>query len=99
MRDIPYIPHTGGNTRKGSKKKDGNRLKLGNMAVAVNSFDSWLSEKLQALNTDEGVFGSYIKGILEGDESEDEKTEALEGILSGITVRTTWIVRLGTYTE
>ncbi|XP_043474888.1 coiled-coil domain-containing protein 43 [Leptopilina heterotoma] len=55
------------------------------MAVAVNSFDSWLSEKLQALNTDEGVFGSYIKGILEGDETEDEKTEALEGILAGIT--------------
>lgn len=51
----------------------------------MNSFDSWLSEKLQALNTDEGVFGSYIKGILEGDETEDEKMEALEGILAGIT--------------
>ncbi|KAK1119865.1 hypothetical protein K0M31_012942 [Melipona bicolor] len=55
------------------------------MAVAMNSFDSWLNKKLQALNTDEGVFGSYIKGILEGDETEDEKTEALEGILAGIT--------------
>ncbi|XP_076634648.1 coiled-coil domain-containing protein 43 [Colletes latitarsis] len=55
------------------------------MALAINSFDSWLSTKLQALNTDEGVFGSYIKGVLEGDESEDEKTEALEGILAGIT--------------
>ncbi|XP_017880233.1 coiled-coil domain-containing protein 43 [Ceratina calcarata] len=55
------------------------------MAVATNSFDSWLSKKLQSLNTDEGVFGSYIKGILEGDETEDEKTEALEGILAGIT--------------
>lgn len=64
------------------------------MAVAMNSFDSWLSKKLQALNTDEGVFGSYIKGILEGDETEDEKTEALEGILAGITVRSTRIVRL-----
>ncbi|XP_046819600.1 coiled-coil domain-containing protein 43 [Vespa crabro] len=55
------------------------------MAVATNSFDSWLSKKLQALNTDEGVFGSYIKGILEGDETEDEKVEALESILAGIT--------------
>lgn len=64
------------------------------MAVATNSFDSWLSKKLQALNTDEGVFASYIKGILEGDETEDEKTEALESILSGITVRSTRIVRL-----
>ncbi|XP_043271123.1 coiled-coil domain-containing protein 43 [Venturia canescens] len=55
------------------------------MAVVKNSFDSWLTKKLQALNTDEGVFGSYIKGILEGDESNDEKTEALESILAGIT--------------
>ncbi|XP_032685374.1 coiled-coil domain-containing protein 43 [Odontomachus brunneus] len=55
------------------------------MAVAASSFDAWLSEKLQALNTDESVFGTYIKGILEGDESEDEKTEALESILAGIT--------------
>ncbi|XP_015588170.1 coiled-coil domain-containing protein 43 [Cephus cinctus] len=55
------------------------------MAAATNSFDSWLSTKLQALNTDEGVFGSYIKGILEGDETEDEKTEALEDLLTGIT--------------
>jgi len=57
------------------------------MAVAANSFDAWLNKKLQALNTDEGVFGTYIRGILEGDETEDEKTEALESILAGITVR------------
>ncbi|XP_012273920.1 coiled-coil domain-containing protein 43 [Orussus abietinus] len=55
------------------------------MAAATSAFDSWLNTKLRALKTDEGVFGSYIKGILEGDESEDEKTEALEGILAGIT--------------
>ncbi|XP_043496239.1 coiled-coil domain-containing protein 43 [Polistes fuscatus] len=59
--------------------------KTPNMAVATNSFDTWLSTKLQELNTDEGVFGSYIKGILEGDETEDEKIEALESILAGIT--------------
>jgi hypothetical protein len=56
------------------------------MAVAANSFDAWLIRKLQALNTDEGVYGSYIRSILEGDEPEDEKTEALESILAGITV-------------
>ncbi|XP_043800752.1 coiled-coil domain-containing protein 43 [Apis laboriosa] len=55
------------------------------MAVATNSFDDWLNKKLQALKTDEGIFGSYIKGILQGDETEDEKIEALEGILTGIT--------------
>lgn len=57
------------------------------MAVSLNPFDSWLSSKLESLNTDEGVFGSYIRGILEGDETEDEKTEALESILAGIMVR------------
>lgn len=56
------------------------------MAVAASSFDAWLSEKLRALNTDESVFGTYIKGILEGDETEDEKIEALESIIAGITV-------------
>lgn len=59
--------------------------KTPNMAVATSSFVSWLSKKLEALNTDEGVFASYIIGILEGDETEDEKTEALESILAGIT--------------
>ncbi|XP_046737506.1 coiled-coil domain-containing protein 43 [Diprion similis] len=55
------------------------------MAAATDSFDTWLSKKLQALNTDEGVFGSYIRGILEGDETDTEKSEALEGILMGVT--------------
>ncbi|XP_014213580.1 coiled-coil domain-containing protein 43 isoform X1 [Copidosoma floridanum] len=53
--------------------------------IMTPSFDSWLSIKLQDLKTDEGVFGSYIKGILEGDETEDEKTEALEATIAGIT--------------
>lgn len=55
------------------------------MAAGGEDFDSWLSLKLLALNIDEGVFGSYIKGILDGDESLEDKTEALEGILSEIT--------------
>lgn len=57
-----------------------------NMAAGGDDFDSWLSLKLLNLNTDEGVFGSYIKGILDGDESLEDKTEALEEILSEITV-------------
>uniref|UniRef100_A0A0A9WLH8 Coiled-coil domain-containing protein 43 n=3 Tax=Lygus hesperus TaxID=30085 RepID=A0A0A9WLH8_LYGHE len=56
------------------------------MATSLeSSFDSWLTLKLRSLNTDEGVFGSYITGILTGDESLEEKTEALEGIISEIT--------------
>lgn len=50
------------------------------------AFNKWLNNKLKSLNTDESVFGSYILGILEGDETKDEKREALEGILSAIIV-------------
>jgi hypothetical protein len=56
------------------------------MAAGGDDFELWLSLKLRALNTDEGVFGTYIKGILEGEETLEDKTEALEGILSEITV-------------
>ncbi|XP_008559040.1 coiled-coil domain-containing protein 43 [Microplitis demolitor] len=52
--------------------------------AGIDNFDSWLSKKLESLNTDVGVFGGYIKGILESDESDCEKSEALEGIISGI---------------
>lgn len=54
--------------------------------AAGDEFDSWLIEKLRALNTDETVFSSYIKGILEGDETDEEKNESLGDILSEITV-------------
>ncbi|XP_017006256.2 coiled-coil domain-containing protein 43 [Drosophila takahashii] len=49
---------------------------------ASEEFQGWLNDELRKLNTDENVFGSYIVGILEGDETNEEKTEALEGILS-----------------
>lgn len=49
-------------------------------------FVKWLSEKLRNLNVDESVFGSYITGILEGDETSEEKVEALEGILGAMIV-------------
>lgn len=52
------------------------------MASAVVDFPQWLNEKLQELNTDETVFGSYIKGILDSDETAEEKAEAIQGILS-----------------
>ncbi|EFA03808.1 coiled-coil domain-containing protein 43 [Tribolium castaneum] len=54
------------------------------MATAMEDFSSWLSRTLEELNTDESVFGSYIQGILDSDESCEEKSEALQGILSEI---------------
>ena len=51
-------------------------------------FEDWLSKRLKAINIDDEVFGSYIYGIVEDDSTDDDKTEALMGILSGITVST-----------
>ncbi|KAF7283448.1 coiled-coil domain-containing protein 43 [Rhynchophorus ferrugineus] len=48
------------------------------------SFSNWLDGKLQELNTDETVFGAYIRGILDSDETSEEKSEALQGILAEI---------------
>ncbi|XP_014677652.1 PREDICTED: coiled-coil domain-containing protein 43-like [Priapulus caudatus] len=51
------------------------------MAAPTESFDNWLSNKLVTLEIDADVFHSYIVGILEGDESAEEKNEALQGII------------------
>ncbi|KAI4464666.1 coiled-coil domain-containing protein 43 [Holotrichia oblita] len=59
-------------------------MRLSEMAAAVDNFVDWLGNKLKDLNTDENIFGSYITGILDSDETEEEKNEALQGILSEI---------------
>lgn len=51
------------------------------MAASKIVFEEWLRTKLQDLNTDHEVFGGYITGILDSDDSNEEKLEALEGIL------------------
>lgn len=52
-------------------------------AFKMSEFEAWLGDQLRQINTDESVFGQYIIGILEGDEeTQEEKVEALEGILS-----------------
>ncbi|KAL4712939.1 hypothetical protein ACJJTC_012009 [Scirpophaga incertulas] len=56
-------------------------------AAAASDFEPWLSNKLKSLKTDEGVFGSYISGILDSADSIDDKKDALEGILSEIVDR------------
>ncbi|KAA0188604.1 hypothetical protein HAZT_HAZT000830 [Hyalella azteca] len=48
-------------------------------------FDIYLKETLINLKTDDEIFSPYIKGILEGDESPEDKNEALQGIISEIT--------------
>lgn len=60
----------------------------------MSEFEAWLGDQLRQINTDESVFGQYIIGILEGDEeTQEEKVEALEGILSdtGVSWRSIYV--------
>lgn len=57
------------------------------MATSISmNFDRWLSEQLEKLEADVEVFSPYIKGILDTDETIQEKKESLEEVLSSITV-------------
>lgn len=49
-------------------------------------FDKYLRQKLQQIKVDETVFADYIRGILEEDQENEEKLEALTEILSGVMV-------------
>lgn len=49
-------------------------------------FEKWLNGKLVELRTDESVFGPYIHGILEGEETEEEQIEALEELLASAII-------------
>ncbi|XP_038052155.1 coiled-coil domain-containing protein 43-like [Patiria miniata] len=52
----------------------------------ASDFEDWLSKRLKNINIDDEVFGSYILGVVDTDDSTDEdKMETLMGILSEIT--------------
>lgn len=51
-----------------------------------SGFGSWLDERLEALGVDRAVYGAYILGVLQ-EEEEEEKLDALQGILSAFLVR------------
>lgn len=49
-------------------------------------FGSWLDGRLETLGVDRAVYGAYILGVLQ-EEEEEEKLDALQGILSAFLVR------------
>lgn len=51
-----------------------------------SGFGSWLDGRLEALGVDRAVYGAYILGVLQ-EEEEEEKLDALQGILSAFLVR------------
>ncbi|XP_036389830.1 coiled-coil domain-containing protein 43 [Megalops cyprinoides] len=48
----------------------------------ADEFESWLNIRLESLGVDRDVYGTYILGVLQEEETDDEKTDALQGIMS-----------------
>ncbi|KAI4888056.1 hypothetical protein NFI96_019624 [Prochilodus magdalenae] len=47
-------------------------------------FESWLCSRLDALQVDREVYGTYIRSLLEEEDSEAERLEALRATLSAM---------------
>jgi len=54
------------------------------MTDHTQEFESWLSDRLGHFNADGDVFSTYISGILDGDESCEEKESNLCDLLEGL---------------
>ena len=50
----------------------------------ASEFESWLSERLTQFNADGDVFSTYILGILDSEETQDEKQDNLCDLLEGL---------------
>lgn len=52
----------------------------------AGGFESWLNDRLDTLEVDREVYGAYILGVLQEEENDEEKEDALRGILSAFLV-------------
>ena len=59
---------------------------MAKMAAGADDFEDWLSSKVRSLELDEEVFLDYLKGVLDSEESEEDKREAMTGIFEGAVV-------------
>ncbi|XP_051988104.1 coiled-coil domain-containing protein 43 isoform X2 [Xyrauchen texanus] len=48
----------------------------------AGEFENWLNDQLDSLEVDREVYGVYILGVLQEEENDEEKKDALQGILS-----------------
>ncbi|XP_074747805.1 coiled-coil domain-containing protein 43 [Strix uralensis] len=51
-------------------------------AEAEGGFAAWLAARLEVLGLDRAVYGAYIQGLLREEESDEERLEALRGVLA-----------------
>lgn len=52
----------------------------------TGEFETWLNDRLDSLEVDREVYGAYILGVLQEEETDEEKEDALQGILSAFLV-------------
>lgn len=52
----------------------------------AGEFENWLNGRLDSLEVDREVYGSYILGVLQEEECDEEKEDAIRGILSAFVV-------------
>lgn len=52
----------------------------------AGEFETWLNSRLDELEVDCDVYAVYILGVLQEEENDDEKLDALGGILSAFLV-------------
>ncbi|KAM6295595.1 coiled-coil domain-containing protein 43 [Aegotheles albertisi] len=52
------------------------------VAAGPFPFPAWLAARLEALGLDRAVYGAYIEGLLREEESDEERLEALRGVLA-----------------
>jgi len=55
-------------------------------AQQEESFEEWLICRMRQLGLDEDVFGSYVTGVLDSEDTDEDRKDALIGILEGMTV-------------
>ena len=55
-------------------------------AQQEESFEDWLSCRMRQIGLDEDVFGSYVTGVLDSEDTDEDRKDALIGILEGMTV-------------
>uniref|UniRef100_A0A4W6CQT7 Coiled-coil domain-containing protein 43 n=1 Tax=Lates calcarifer TaxID=8187 RepID=A0A4W6CQT7_LATCA len=58
------------------------RTKMAAPETDTGEFERWLNDRLDSLEVDREVYGAYILGVLQEEESDEEKEDALQGILS-----------------
>lgn len=91
----PTPPHTGKNRlwKTGYKctaaNQDHKEIKMADGPSSVQreeSFEEWLICRMRQLGLDEDVFGSYVTGVLDSEDTDEDRKDALIGILEGMTV-------------